>query len=436
MHLVPKQFPRKPAPWLQQGKTRMLSIPVRVFFRRTCASLVVLLLTFPALFSSAKMADKPPKTLIAIGDIHGDLEDFTLLLKRVGLVDASLHWIGRGTTLVQTGDMIDRGPKGRQVMDLLISLEEEARKLGGEVRILLGNHEVMNILGDLRYVPAEDYASFADSGSENRRSVAFKEYAAWLADHKELLAPIQEPKFAATEDEWMSKHPLGFLEYREAMTPQGKYGRWLRQHVAVTQIGETIFLHGGIDPSLSSMKLEDMNSKVREEIEEFDKTKDYLVKRKLLLPFFTSQEIAMAVQAQLFAEGQTEGSIDEEYHAKLTRLRSINDWLCMRDNGPLWFRGYDSWTDAEGGARIEKVISAYGAKHIVVGHTVQKTRHIRARFEGRIFLIDTGMLSTYWKDGRASALKVRDGITFAAEYLDEPEVLFGEKAGTSSGKEN
>jgi hypothetical protein len=414
----------------------MLSVPVRAFFRRTRASLAILLLVFAVLFSSAKMADKPLKILIAIGDIHGDFEDFTLLLRRVGLVDAALRWIGGGTTLVQTGDLIDRGPKGRQVMDLLISLEKEAAIVGGEVRILLGNHEVMNILGDLRYVSAEDYASFADSGSENRRKAAFKEYAAWLTDHKALLAPIQEPKFSATEDEWMTKHPLGFLEYREAMSPRGKYGNWLRQHAAVTQIGETIFLHGGIDPSLASMKLEEMNSKVREEIEEFDKTKEYLVERKLLLPFFTSQEIATAVQAQLFADGQAEASVDEEYHAKLTKLRDISDWLCMRDNGPLWFRGYDNWTYAEGGARIEKVLAAYGAKHVVVGHTVQKTRHIRARFEGEIFLIDTGMLSTYWKDGRASALKLRDGVNFAAEYLDEPEVLFGGKTATSSGKEN
>lgn len=206
----------------------MLSVPLRAFFRRTCASLVVLLLVFAVLFSSAKMVDKPLKILIAIGDIHGDFEDFTHLLKRVGLVDAALRWTGGGTTLVQTGDLIDRGPKGRQVMDLLISLEKEAATVGGEVRILLGNHEVMNILGDLRYVPAEEYASFADSGSENRRKAAFKEYAAWLTDHKVLLTPIQEPKFSATEDEWMTKHPPGFVEYREAMSPQGKYGNWLR----------------------------------------------------------------------------------------------------------------------------------------------------------------------------------------------------------------
>jgi hypothetical protein len=413
----------------------MLNVPVGVFFRRTWASLVVLMLACAVLPSSGKIADKPPQVLIAIGDIHGDFDDFALLLQRVGLADKALHWSGGKSTLVQTGDLIDRGPKGRQVLDLLMSLEKEAATAGGEVRILLGNHEVMNILGDLRYVPAEAYASFADSESENRRKAAYKEYAAWLAEHSTLLAPIKEPKFSATEEEWMTKHPAGFVEYREAMSAQGSYGNWLRKHAAVTQIGDIIFLHGGIDPDLASLKIEEMNSTIREEIEEFDKTKDDLVKRKLILPVFTIQEISMMVQAQLFADGQAD-SVDEEYHAKLAKLRGFNGWLCMRDNGPLWFRGYDEWSDAEGGALIERILSAFGAKHIVVAHTVQKARHIRARFGEEIFLIDTGMLSAYWKGGRASALKLRDGVNFAAEYLDEPEILFGEKTPAPSSKEN
>ena len=199
----------------------MLSAPVGGFFLRTCASLAILLIACAALFSSSKVADKPPEVLMAIGDIHGDFDDFTLLLKRVGLVDAALHWSGGKTTLVQTGDLLDRGPKGRQVMDLLMSLEKEAATAGGEVRVLLGNHEVMNILGDLRYVPAEAYASFADNESENRRKAASKEYVAWLKEHSSLLAPIKESKFPATEEEWMANHPAGFVEYREAMSAQG-----------------------------------------------------------------------------------------------------------------------------------------------------------------------------------------------------------------------
>jgi hypothetical protein len=337
---------------------------------------------------------------------------------------------------VQTGDLIDRGPKGRQVMDLLMSLEKEATNAGGHVVVLLGNHEVMNILGDLRYVAAEDYAAYADGESEKRRKAAYQEYAAWYASHTELLSPITEPKLGVNEEEWMQKHPDGFLEYREAMSPEGKYGKWLRLHSAVARIGDTIFLHGGLDPNLSSLKLEQMNTQISEEIAEFDKTKQLLVSRKLILPYFTIQEISAVVQAQLHAEGPADASVDAEYDAKLEKLRDFNHWLCMREDGPLWFRGYDSWSDAEGNAQMDKLLAAYDAKHIVVGHTVQKGGHDRCRFERKACLIDTGMLSSYWKGGRASALEILGGTKFIAEYLDGQDVLFDEKPVPTPGKGN
>jgi len=79
-------------------------------------------------------------------------------------------------------------------------------------------------------------------------------------------------------------------------------------------------------------------------------------------------------------------------------------------------------------------LAAYDAAHIVVAHTVQKVAHIRSRFRGRAFLIDTGMLSAYWPGGRASALEISAG-KFSALYLDSQEVLFDAKA-SSSGEAN
>jgi hypothetical protein len=421
----------------------MLRIFAGVLLSRGFALSAFLLLTASMVFSNSANQAKPADRLIAIGDIHGDFHDFALLLKRVGLVEAQNHWSGGKLTLVQTGDLIDRGPQGRQVMELLMSLEKEATGSGGHVLVLLGNHEVMNILGDLRYVPPENYASFADGESEKRRKTAYQEYAAWYTSHTELLSAITEPQLALSEEQWMAKHPNGFLEYREAMGPEGKYGKWLREHSAMAKIGDTIFLHGGIAPSVVSLSLEKINSQIRDEIEEFDKTKQDLVSRKLILPFFTIQETTAAMQAQLLAdatpstapaEGAPSRPVDPDYHARLARLRDVNNWLCMREDGPLWFRGYDSWSDAEGSAQIEKILAAYDAKHIVVGHTVQKLAHDRCRFEGKACLIDTGMLSTYWKGGRASALEISAGTKFTAEYLDGQEVLVDEKPLSTPGK--
>ena len=405
---------------------------------RACAGLVFFFSLGVGLPPSNTVAssDGATERLVAVGDVHGDFDSFCLILRRTGLLDEQNHWIGGSARLVQTGDLVDRGPKGREAMDLLIGIEQQASKIGGHVVPLLGNHEVMNILGDLRYVTPQNYAAFADNESEKRRKNAYDEYAAWYANHAKLLAAIKQPALPATEQGWMAEHPAGFLEYREAFSPNGNYGKWVRQHAAIVKLGGVIFLHGGISPNLISLQLEQINSQVREEIEEFDKTKRDLVSRKVILPFFTIQEIAVAVQLELMAERASEKPPDAEYHNRLVRLLDVNNWLCMRADGPLWFRGYDQWSEEEGDQQIDKVLAAYNAAHIVVAHTVQKMGHIRSRFGGKVFLIDTGMLSTYWPGGRASALEIHSGGKFTAQYLDGQELLFEEKHPASPEKKN
>jgi hypothetical protein len=386
-------------------------------------------------FNAAGQSIKAPELLIAVGDVHGDLQDFHLILKRTGLTDDQNRWIGRSATLIQTGDLVDRGPKGREAMDLLMGLESEAAKAGGKVVALLGNHEVMNILGDLRYVPQQSYAIFADNDSEKRRQGAYQEYAVWYDAHAKLLAAVKQSSLPPTKEDWMARHPPGFIEYCEAFSPDGKYGKWIRHHATVVEIGGVLFVHGGISPSVDSLSLEQINSDIWGEIAEFDKIKQQLVAKKAILPFFTLQEIAVAVQVELQSERAPGGKPDAAYHNHLVRLLGFNDWLCMRDDGPLWFRGYDSWSEEEGIPQVQKILARYDAAHIVVAHTVQKAAHIRSRFDGKVLLIDTGMLSTYWPGGRASALEIR-GAKFTALYLDGEEVLLDEKPPASAGKTN
>ncbi len=106
--------------------------------------------------------------VIAVGDVHGDYEQLVAVLQSAGVIDREGKWVGGKAHLVQTGDMLDRGPDSRKVMDLLMRLEGEASKTGGRVHVLIGNHEAMNIYGDLRYVSAGDYASFTDGDSRKR----------------------------------------------------------------------------------------------------------------------------------------------------------------------------------------------------------------------------------------------------------------------------
>ena len=109
--------------------------------------------------------------IVAIGDIHGAGDQFVALLRTAGLTDERDQWIGGRTHFIQTGDYLDRGEKVREIMDLMMRLEGDAKKAGGRADILMGNHEVMNLLSEFRDVSPQAFAAFADDKSEARRDL-------------------------------------------------------------------------------------------------------------------------------------------------------------------------------------------------------------------------------------------------------------------------
>ena len=395
--------------------------PARNIFRYIFCIFFSQLIVFLSASASQAASDSPEK-VVAIADVHGDFDDFVALLQHAGLIDTSHHWSGGKTTLVQVGDLLDRGPKPREVMDLMMTLEKEAPKSGGRVVCLLGNHEVMNIMGDLRYVTPANYASYATPDSEKRRAAAYQEYVKWHDKHSQILTELQQP-MELTEAEWMARHPAGFIEQREAFGPNGVYGKWLREHSAVAKVGDVIYLHGGLSPTVASLKLDTINSHVRDELKEFDADKQYMVDEKVILPFFTLQEINAIAQAEIIAERKNRISSDTRRQERLLQFLKLGEWLSVRSDGPLWFRGYDQWSDEEAAAHVDKALKTNNVNHIVVGHTVQKGGRVRARFDNKVFLIDTGMLSSYYPGGRASALAISNGNKFTADYMDQEVVL-------------
>ncbi|HET8923592.1 MAG TPA: metallophosphoesterase [Candidatus Acidoferrum sp.] len=412
----------------------MLRLTFRVFQNTRFLTAVLLLLASLLLPARATPPPNPNPVLVAIGDVHGDFDDFCSILQRVALIDEQRHWTGGKATFVQLGDLIDRGPKPREVLDLMMSLDEQAAKAGGQVVSLLGNHEVMNLMGDLRYVTPGNYASFVDSESEKRQGNAFQKYMAWRKDHSQLLAELNQPVLPETEAEWMTRHPQGFIEHREAFSPNGIYGRWLRQRSALVRIGSVIFLHGGINPDLTSVGLDQINERIRGEIHQYDEARQYLADENVLLPFFTLQEAIAVAQAELIAERKQRAASNETRQARIEKFLALGSWLCVREDGPVWFRGYDQWSEEDGAAKAAKILAAYNATNIVVGHTVQKTATIRSRFGGKIILIDTGMLSSYYHGGKPSALEIDDDKKFTAVYLDHQEALFEGKPTQSQPK--
>jgi hypothetical protein len=329
--------------------------------------------------------------VVAIGDVHGDFDALVAILQKAGLIGQSRHWSGSNTTLVQTGDLLDRGPKSREVLDLMMALEKEATGRKGKVRATLGNHEVMNMMGDLRYVVPEDYAAFANRQSESRRKQAFRTYSDYLAQKKRV----------ANETQWMQAHPPGFIERQEAFGPRGKYGRWLRGLPAVNKVGDSIFLHGGFSPAVSTWTASKVNDAVKAEIQTFDNLRQYMLDNEVALSFFTLDELMETARAEA---GE---------HKVLEQFLQLGAWLSVHPDGPLWFRGYDTWTEQEGEIHLSGLVEALRVKRIVAGHTAQPNGEIRQRFGGKVFLIDTGMLGGYFPGGKASALEISKDRTRA-----------------------
>ncbi|CDS00984.1 hypothetical protein [Sporisorium scitamineum] len=109
---------------------------------------------------------------VAVADLHGDLQHAINVLSMASVVSPQpsgeeYTWIGGHDVLVSTGDIVDRGDDTIALYKLFISLREQAARAGGEVKNCLGNHEVMNALGDWRYVTPGDVKSFG--GVEARR---------------------------------------------------------------------------------------------------------------------------------------------------------------------------------------------------------------------------------------------------------------------------
>jgi hypothetical protein len=406
---------------------------IRVRFSRRRWRVGVYLATCLALCLAAATAAAAPR-IVAVGDVHGDVAGFKEILVEAGVLDAAGAWVGGETVLVQVGDLIDRGPSMRGTLDFVMALEQAAVKHGGRVVSLLGNHEVMNMTGDLRYVAAANYAEFADAGSTKRRADAWIQVRDLRKRRARQLGQPEPPSGRQARELWLEKHPLGLLEQRKAFGPGGKYGRWLRARPAIFLAQGTAFLHGGLSPALEGTSLEQIDRRVHADLVAFDSERELFVSEGLILPFFDFQETTGAVQEELLAltAAETASRAAAEQAAKsdatpardakrreiYERFLDWGNWTINSADGPLWFRGFSQWSDAEGDAEMPRLLSAAGIEHFVVGHTVQKDGRIRVRFGGAVFLIDTGMLASYFPGGRGSALEILDG-TVSAIYAGQ-----------------
>ncbi len=230
--------------------------------------------------------------VVAIGDMHGDLEAAKRALQLAGASDGE-HWTGGALTLVQTGDVLDRGDDDRKIFDWLEALQPEAKAAGGQVILLSGNHELMNAAQDFRYVTPGAFAAFDDLGG---RPAAFR--------------------------------PGGAYALRIALRP------------FVVQVGDAVYVHGGVLPEHVEYGLARMQGELR---------------------------------AWLAGQGPLPS-------------------LVTKEDSPVWTRAYSGESaDCE---RLTRALAMLNAKRMVVGHTPQQNG-ITSACDDKVWRIDTGMARFY-----------------------------------------
>ena len=335
---------------------------MRSLWSRLVLLAMVLALAVPA-------TGAPLHRIVAVGDLHGDFSAWRDILRSASLVDNKGHWTGGDTILIQTGDAVDRGPNSLEIIEDLMRLQKEAARSHGQLIAMVGNHEAMNLTGDLRYISAADYAGYADGRSALRRENVYNSNKTAI----ETAYREKDPQMSgeAIKEAWFEAFPLGRIEHQIDWSDQGEIGRWVVKNPVVVLLDGTLFVHGGISPGYSDLTVAEINARAA---------------------------------------------------AALTARNTDPTAITNDENGPLWYRGlaqplasangetHVARTPAQiqpaGEDQLNALLSVYGARRIVIGHTPILSG-IAFFQDGKLICIDTGISAIY--GGTVSYLDIVDG---------------------------
>ncbi|MGB5341984.1 MAG: metallophosphoesterase [Thermoanaerobaculia bacterium] len=351
--------------------------------------------------AAVRAASDPPQyewtdvsRIVAIGDVHGSYDKLVSLLEGTGVVDKALEWNGGSTHLVFIGDLIDRGPQELEVLDLVRRLEEEAPAAGGQVHMLLGNHEVMNLVRDLRYVPAAGFRAFAAAENKKDRTKAWQRFRTGMASP---TVPMGEVKAAFDQ-----RFPPGYSGRIRAFSPDGEYGAWILQKPAVIKINGVVFLHGGLTDIVASLGMEVINRQVIDSIVEFVANMDKLEGSTAGPADFQGvYSTALALVEKGGSDARTEAA---------RNLVRLYESLAFSPTGPLWYRGNSLENERLERASLDRALKALEARAIVVAHTPTGSGRITSRFKGQIYRADVGM--AYGREPLALVIEAGDFEVF------------------------
>ncbi len=198
---------------------------------------------------------------MVVGDLNGAADALWVLLRGTRLVDTNGSWIGGRAQLVQMGDLFNRGGGARRALEWLLLLRRQARRVGGDVTVLLGNHEVMTTLRNEAYCTEDEYLSFATA----------RERAAWpdrvrsaagriLRDHPSRgpITPLG-PRLEL----WKIANVPGRAAMRRALGPRTRLARALRALPVAHIANRTVFVHAGLLPGWAKKGLAGLDAEAR-----------------------------------------------------------------------------------------------------------------------------------------------------------------------------
>ena len=278
--------------------------------------------------------------IVAFSDVHGDIDAARAALRLAGAIDEEDQWIGGDLVVVQTGDQLDRGDDEREILHLFDRLVVEAARAGGAFHPLNGNHELMNAHLDLRYITEGGFRDFAS-----------------VIDSLDTGEAAGDSLLAAYEPEQRGRIA--------AFRPGGPYALLLARRNTIVQVGDNVFVHGGVLPEHAAYGIE---------------------------------------------------AINEEIRAWLRGEAPAPEWS-RGSESPIWTRLYSRDPDDEACRVLGAALDLLGARRMVVGHTVHP-EGITSYCDGRLWAADVGMAADY--GGPRQVLEIRgDTVTVLGDTADD-----------------
>jgi len=209
------------------------------------------------------------KRIVAVGDVHGDFKKLIRVLRHAKLINKNNDWIGTDSILVQIGDLTDRGPDFKQIIELFMKIREQAQKKGGIVYNLLGNHECYDMQSGYVLISKKDFDSFG-----------------------------------------------GYLEREKAISINGKYGPFLRKEMNLTMIvDDNLFIHAGLTTKYAQKGIQELNDYVHDLLTNapsFDVLYNDYYSKNMSHPFMYEPMFDMTnKQSPLWTKFYSEGSEEE-----------------------------------------------------------------------------------------------------------------------------